>query len=1509
MARKLHGRMRRFGLDISIENRAGSVRYWQAEDGERGQTKMLYPYGYVRGSIGRDGDHVDVFVGPNDNSAWAFVIDQMKRPKFETLDEQKVMLGFDSAAEAKRAYLAHFNDARFFGKMKAMPIGQFRSKVLGTSESAPLVRSGVISLDEYRALSKAKAAPVYVGPKGGKYSDPQRTKPYKVAHGPSASDFRKLFAAHGIHVLDVQLSHATSGPHSAMPTVRVALRDEKEADRLLRVAGPKSEMTGRKAHVGDQWIVMLEKRVAKSDVGRAGPGILLTQDVVERRIRALKNAGQWPDDRTDNMLVGKRGPYVGPKGGKWQDPQHTIPWKEGRTGTQPGAAAHDKMVRDMSEKVIALWRERKLGHAGDITLPRVGKLGDLKVGVFVRRGSGSAEINYHTGKRSEVPGDPRYKGWAIIIDLPVGVTAPGEKGERFVRRALSHEMTHAREMVTPEKAWAAARKTLNPGGFTQDYRKYRNSPGEVTAFIHEMHRDITDAPSAAKVRAWHEGGREQPFHEMLAEVAEGWAKDWRVYDEKNAKRILRAAFDTVTAVLEGRVGDIKKAGPYIGPRGGKWADAKHTIPWKPGEQAQRADVTKTEAFKRWFGDSKITDDNGKPLRVYHGTPTAGFSSFDTKRGGSNTGSPDAAHSISFTTQPETAGTYSRSHDLEFYERAKQALGREPGTGAPKHESATYPVYLRVTNPLVVTDNKKWNTPESIAEAKRKGHDGMIRVLYPEGGSAPKEMQGETEITVFDPKQIKSAVGNVTFDPKSADIGKSYRVIDIETFAKATAKPKGAGWQIIPRGRKGGMRRRTARGWEYWYPTQFASGKPSQQPVKWTEKRLRDGDYDTDPKNWEPIRAVGGVGVIPWVQGGVIPDSAHPVKIAGRAGQIFRIVGEHSDGWAELKDVNSDRREVVPHDRIYPVEYGPGAKPKASVLAPGTDVTATPKGPQAGVSKSKGRKMPAFPGSRAKPGTTLWKVENGHYPIRTVVRYVNDASDDKPHRRTESGMWMPDSDKLELIKNYRGLITNTAKRLAQGHGIDITPDRLADLKSAGMEGLLTAIRDYEAKGPFTQAAKTHIQDHIRMQLVRDFEGSVTLPKRRARLLRGYIAARAQAVQAFGTTSPTTEQVASVWKVKKYQLHAGMKSGAQKEGGGGGQDIPLKRYSLTSGQISSGKDHPGKLELAEQLEAYLQGQRDVGDLGSSEGEEVFSAAPTVGAGMSEQERAVFAHQISVLLDSVENHRSTIGRFEYRTNAAEIVRRRFGLQEHERPEELRTVARAVPVYRLSRGGEWARLSDRRAAEVIDPIIDDVLKRMRSEQEDSDELRALERAQAMTRQPTETRAAGPTMRQNLQAEAKAISRERVREWRRTERARIERMVDVYEQGDDPDAPSKAAYARRLRSHIDNIGLKQARLHIAMLDRLGAPRSREWFRNAEPIPVDVTGHALLTDPDTGKQRRVFIAGMRKAERDDPLAVHLGLAWPLLARTLFATDDPLAVGPSPERDIVLSMLLGQDDAE
>lgn len=126
--RKLHNRIEFQGLKISVENRKGSVRKGTDADGKPWAIKMLHPYGYIRMTEGADGDHVDCYVGPNEKSTKVFVIHQ-NDPTTGDYDEDKCMLGFNSAKEAKRAYLAHYNRPGFFGSIHEMTMDEFKKKI------------------------------------------------------------------------------------------------------------------------------------------------------------------------------------------------------------------------------------------------------------------------------------------------------------------------------------------------------------------------------------------------------------------------------------------------------------------------------------------------------------------------------------------------------------------------------------------------------------------------------------------------------------------------------------------------------------------------------------------------------------------------------------------------------------------------------------------------------------------------------------------------------------------------------------------------------------------------------------------------------------------------------------------------------------------------------------------------------------------------------------------------------------------------------------------------------------------------------------------------------------------------------------------------------------------------------------------------------------------------------------------------------------------------------------
>ncbi len=97
------------GLRISIETPAGAHRSGVSPQGKRWRTQMKHDYGYIRGTQGRDKDHLDVFLGPDhtDPELPVHVVDQVD-PATGTFDEHKVMLGFKTPEEAESAYKANY---------------------------------------------------------------------------------------------------------------------------------------------------------------------------------------------------------------------------------------------------------------------------------------------------------------------------------------------------------------------------------------------------------------------------------------------------------------------------------------------------------------------------------------------------------------------------------------------------------------------------------------------------------------------------------------------------------------------------------------------------------------------------------------------------------------------------------------------------------------------------------------------------------------------------------------------------------------------------------------------------------------------------------------------------------------------------------------------------------------------------------------------------------------------------------------------------------------------------------------------------------------------------------------------------------------------------------------------------------------------------------------------------------------------------------------------------------
>lgn len=128
------------GLNISIENPERSARKGVDANGTPWSVKMQSHYGYILGTVGKDKDHIDVFVKPGTDTLTdaspVFVIDQ--RGTDNKFDEHKVMLGFATEAEARKAYMVNYTKGwRGLGDITETTLGGFKRWLAEGNTSKP----------------------------------------------------------------------------------------------------------------------------------------------------------------------------------------------------------------------------------------------------------------------------------------------------------------------------------------------------------------------------------------------------------------------------------------------------------------------------------------------------------------------------------------------------------------------------------------------------------------------------------------------------------------------------------------------------------------------------------------------------------------------------------------------------------------------------------------------------------------------------------------------------------------------------------------------------------------------------------------------------------------------------------------------------------------------------------------------------------------------------------------------------------------------------------------------------------------------------------------------------------------------------------------------------------------------------------------------------------------------------------------------------------------------------
>ena len=276
------------GIPISIETKEGETRSWINSDGSIGETIMRgAAYGFVENTASMDEEELDVFVGPYPESPMVYVIEQ-QNPKTELYDEQKCMIGFRNEEHARSVYNANYtSDIDFILVVEPMTINHFK-RWSGFEIKKDWVKKGGqlqgFGIAGHRSPGPGLGVNYYI-------PVPEKEKDEKgEGYGLEAGDlFNEIGEGTSVYVP----KEAYEFNNTIIPVHPLVIPEQIE-----------------EAH-----------KDARKDAKK-------NKKVVDDKAKLDKTS------RLDTKSLGdidleKGGPYIGPRGGKWADPKHTIPWKEG----------------------------------------------------------------------------------------------------------------------------------------------------------------------------------------------------------------------------------------------------------------------------------------------------------------------------------------------------------------------------------------------------------------------------------------------------------------------------------------------------------------------------------------------------------------------------------------------------------------------------------------------------------------------------------------------------------------------------------------------------------------------------------------------------------------------------------------------------------------------------------------------------------------------------------------------------------------------------------------------------------------------------------------------------------------------------------------------------------------------------------------------------------------------------------------------------------------------------
>ena len=299
-------------------------------------------------------------------------------------------------------------------------------------------------------------------------------------------------------------------------------------------------------------------------------------------------------------------------------------------------------------------------------------------------------------------------------------------------------------------------------GFTEDVKpgaaelvdKLKDmTDSEYAAYVKRVKRSVANAKKAGSRNYTNLSGEVEARNvEARMKMSDEERRNTPPSETENVGRgeqIVRFSVDGYTKEEQQIIDDAKKNGTYMKAPNGKKSNLS------PKQWAQ----VRTENFKKLFGDwindpansSKIVDENGEPMVMYHGT------------------------NLDFVNKGERFWTF--YPDSHFGTKAQAA-------DVSRSNNTVYEVFLNIRNPKRVSDTPKdWRDTHSeywypvIQKAKDEGYDGIVYLNEYEDAEHPSDSW-----IAFRPEQIKSATeNNGDYSNSNPDIRFSVENANQEVF--------------------------------------------------------------------------------------------------------------------------------------------------------------------------------------------------------------------------------------------------------------------------------------------------------------------------------------------------------------------------------------------------------------------------------------------------------------------------------------------------------------------------------------------------------------------------------------------------------------------------------------------------------------------------------------------------------------------------------------------------------